>query len=258
MTNPADVAAYIGAAAWIPQIFRWGYKAYAKPIVTIIPNKQIELGYTTFGPILNIRLGLAVERKDVILNEIYVTVRHSDHDTHVLTWMGMSEKFSEISDEMGKKQVVERSDDAIALKLSTLMLTQKFVRFQDTEFHQEVASPMNEATAHQSYLMKAEPNYHDKLMASEQVHKLVEEYKKHFWWKAGKYSIHFQIRSPFKVNLSEKSFDFELLQDDIDALRQNLDLLRPAIENQIKLGLTGYTPKPLPWVWRNPKLSPKR
>lgn len=37
--TPTEIAAYIGAAAWLPQIATLIYKRVVKPIVTIVPDK---------------------------------------------------------------------------------------------------------------------------------------------------------------------------------------------------------------------------
>jgi hypothetical protein len=257
MTNSsADIAGYVGAAAWIPQLLRWGYLWYAKPTITVLLDRTAEIGFTTYGPIFNIRLDMAVDRKDAIIDHISVTIRHRNQETHVLNWMGMKETFSEISDQSGARQTIERDQNAIALKLSTAMLTEKIIRFQDPEFHSGYTPELNKATEHQVFLMKNNPNYHEIFMASEEVHHLIEAYKRYFWWKSGTYTLNFSFRSPSKIIVRENKFTFDLTQHDIDAIRSNIDLIKMAIENQIKRGLSGFIEKTVPWVWKNPSIVP--
>ncbi len=54
--NTTDIVAYLGAAAWLPQILNWIFIYFTKPAVTITPDKFASLGYTTFGSIFNLRL----------------------------------------------------------------------------------------------------------------------------------------------------------------------------------------------------------
>jgi hypothetical protein len=255
--SSAEFAAYIGAASWVPQIIRWGYKWYAKPQVRIIPDNFPDVGFTNFGPIFNIRVAIAVDRKDSIIDQMTATLRHNSGDSHTLTWMGINETFSEISDQSGNRQVVERKQNAVALKLSTSVLTEKFIKFQDPEFHHGYTPALKEATAHEAFLRKDDPNYQDKLLASEQMHRLLEEYKKYFWWKAGKYSVAFAVHSPIKVFLHENFFTFEINQQEADNLRRNLELIKDAYEGMIKKGLPGYIHKDVPWTWINPQIDRK-
>lgn len=61
--GPAEIAAYIGAAAWAPQIGSWMYGWLVKPRVQILPERMVEVGFTTLGPIFNIRLALSASKK---------------------------------------------------------------------------------------------------------------------------------------------------------------------------------------------------
>ena len=58
----ADIAAYIGAAAWLPQIGAWIYNAVSRPELKIVSAGQIEIGFSMFGPIANATL----DRKSVV------------------------------------------------------------------------------------------------------------------------------------------------------------------------------------------------
>jgi hypothetical protein len=40
--GPAEIAAYIGAAAWAPQIGSWMYGWLVKPRVQILPERMVE------------------------------------------------------------------------------------------------------------------------------------------------------------------------------------------------------------------------
>jgi len=47
------ILAVLGALAWLPQLFIIIKNVLVKPIVKIIPENQLEIGYTLFGPIIN-------------------------------------------------------------------------------------------------------------------------------------------------------------------------------------------------------------
>ena len=58
--TPVEIAAYIGAGAWIPQIISWIYKRMSHPIVKIVADSQAEIGYSYYGPIFNLNLTISV------------------------------------------------------------------------------------------------------------------------------------------------------------------------------------------------------
>jgi hypothetical protein len=134
--TPAEIAAYIGAAAWLPQIATWAYRKFVQPAVTIVPDKYAEVGFTPFGPIFNVRMAFSTENKDLIVDGFELLLRHSDGDTRTLRWSGLSETFSEITDAAGNRQVVSRDQTPIALKIGTESLIEKFVRFQEPRYHE--------------------------------------------------------------------------------------------------------------------------
>lgn len=59
--------AIIGAAAWTPHIIEWVYRFFARPKITVYPHKNPQIGYTFFGPIINIDLALLSEKKLLLL-----------------------------------------------------------------------------------------------------------------------------------------------------------------------------------------------
>ena len=65
-----DIIACLGAAAWIPQIITWGYKAITKPVLTITPDRTVSIGHTILGPIFNLRLSINVDKKDTLIDFI--------------------------------------------------------------------------------------------------------------------------------------------------------------------------------------------
>src|SRR3989304_9497204 len=103
--TPAEIAAYIGAAAWLPQIAAWIYRYFVQPAVTVVPDKYAEVGFTSFGPIFNMKMAFSADNKDLIIDGFELLIRHSDGASRTLRWSGLSETFSEITDAAGNRQV---------------------------------------------------------------------------------------------------------------------------------------------------------
>lgn len=252
-----DIAAYIGAAAWIPPIAALFYSRFVRPAVEIVPEKQVELGFTSYGPILNIRLALSSARKDATVDTIWADVRHSSGDVHRLTWTGMKETFSEITDTAGNRQRVERDQPAIAIRLTTSILNEKFVRFQDLAFHEGARPKINTLAEHIAYLAGQSGATSQAVTASKQFFDITEYFKSSFWWKPGCYTIEFGVSGRDNPQLRADRFAFELMQHDVDAFRQNLDLIKVEVDNTLSTWLPEYTPQPVPWQWRNIALVKK-
>ena len=252
----AEIAAFVGAGAWLPQVFTWIHKATTRPKLTIIPAKAAEIGFTTFGPIFNLRLALAVDRNDIIVTKLSVRLIHENGEHREFSWQGMKQTFSAIHDRSGIQQgSVEKDQVAIALKIRTSDLAELFFRFQEDRFDKHVNPIQREAEKHRQYLESQKKDYHDEFLRSEKYCALVNAHKEFFWWRPGTYQVKFVAESSQKLRMGPGKFEFELTPADVDALRANLNLIAASYEQQVKAALPGYSGSPVRWAWRNPVLT---
>jgi hypothetical protein len=254
--GPAEIAAYIGAAAWAPQIGSWMYGWLVKPRVQILPERMVEVGFTTLGPIFNIRLALSASKKDAIIDHLEVELRHGAGDSHVLSWIGLRETFTEIVDTAGNRQSIEKDQPAIAPKVTTAVLLEKLVRFHDLGFRERQRPVLNSLVEHLNYLRGQHADYRFRALKSRQAYDLFELCKSSFLWKPGEYTVHFRIKSRDGAVLDTAAHRFTLVQHDADALRFNLDLVKTEYENIIKSDLPDYQFKAVRWNWRDVPLTP--
>ena len=253
-----EIAGFIGAAAWIPQLINWGIKYFSKPNVIVIPDRAPEIGYSTFGPIINLRLAISTDNKEVLLNNFQIFLEHEDGEQHTLTWQGTTETFSQIRDQSGANQVVEKQETGIAIKVKMDLLTDKTFRFQENRFHESIKPVLSEANKHQSYLMSKKTDCHQELLDSEKVHELIGAYKSHFWWKAGIYSLKFSANCiNEKMNFDKSIYKFQLSQQDIEDLRTNIDLFDDYLEWHIKSGQENFNKSQPLFRWVYPKIDKK-
>ena len=168
--KPEEIAAYIGAAAWLPQIATWLYHKFILPSIRIVPNQYAQVGFTSLGSIFNVQMAFSVENKDIIVDGIDIRIRHEDGESRTLRWAGLAETFSEITDAAGNKQVVSREQAPIAIKIGTISLLEKFVRFQEPRYH-EADRPLFQAlVAHFNYLKQTSPdNYVAEVLKSKEL-----------------------------------------------------------------------------------------
>ncbi len=250
--TPTEIVAYIGAAAWLPQIATWIYRKVVQPIVTIVPDNYAEVGFTSYGPIFNMRMAFSAENKDLIIDGFELLLKHSDGDTHILRWAGLKETFSEITDASGNRQVIERDQIPIAIKIGTESLIEKFVRFQEPRYHESDRPPISDLIAHFNFLKRSNPeNYVSQTLSSKELFSVLETRQKAFWWKPGHYQIVLKLSSPRKFKLTHSQFDFTLTSIDIDRLKENLNNLEIDLKNIIKSNLPDFTSEVINWNWAN-------
>lgn len=246
MASPSEIAAYLGAAAWLPIIGNLVYRAFVRPFVTISPDTSVTIGFTGFGPSFNLNLAGSVEKKDATLEHLAVTLSHENGDSHRLVWTSMSETFSQVRDAAGmQQQIVEKEHRVIALRLSTNLLTERFVRFQDPAFHEAAKEPAHAVAQHGLFLI-GQGRYNE-LLQSQQCHDLLQEIKNQFWWAPGRYTVEFHIRSPHRASIRKRQYSFALSKVDIEMLRNNLPLIEWALEDMIRQHEPEYTPKNPQW-----------
>lgn len=251
--TPSELAAYIGAAAWLPQIATWLYGYFAKATIRVIPDAYAEVGFTTWGPIFNVRMAITAERRAAIIDGFELVLNHSDGETRRFRWSGLKETFSELRDDAGNAlQTMTRDQTPIALKVGTESLVEKLVRFQEPRYH-ETDGPLFQAlVAHFNFLKRSgDPEYVTKVLASKEVYDLNEARTNGFWWRPGRYDVTIVLSSPKKVTLEKPNFHFTLTANDVDQLRQNLDALRVELENVLNSNLPDFQAKPFIWNWAN-------
>jgi len=206
--------------------------------VRIVPNQYAEAGFTSLGPIFNLRMAFSVDNKDIVIDGMELLLRHQDGESRMLRWAGLGETFSEITDAAGNKQVVSRDQSPIAIKVGTQSLLEKFVRFQEPRYH-EGDRPLTQAlVAHFNYLKQTKPDaYVADALACKELFSLLEARRKAFWWKPGRYDIEVQLSSPQKFNLSSGRFRFDLTANDVQLLQRNFATLEAEVRNIISSNL---------------------
>ena len=117
----AEIAAYIGATAWLPPIAFLLYRWLRRPVLTIVPEQAPELGFTSHGTICNLRLAFIAEHKDLILDDLALDVVHENAERRALRWAGVKEDLGETRDAAGVKQgQLTREHPPTALRIATV------------------------------------------------------------------------------------------------------------------------------------------
>ena len=255
--TPAEIAAYIGAAAWIPQIAFLLYRWLREPVLTIVPERAPELGFTSHGTICNLRLAFIAEHKDLVLDDLALDVVHEDGERRALRWAGAKEDLGETRDAAGVKQgQLTKEHPLTALRVATAgPMIERFVLFQEPRYRNETDSVVRDLVAHFKHLQRTDPDYVNTVLASRELHSLLEARTQLFWWKPGHYKITFRPAAHTRFSIKQPSYSFELTPGDVEQLRQNLATLRRDLEDTIRTNLPEFRRELLTWNWVYPELN---
>lgn len=251
----ADIVAYIGAAAWVPQIIGWVIQAFSKPKVRLLPDRALSVGFTSFGPIFNLHIAFASERKDALLEELSVHLSHEAGDTRHLSWVSHAEAYQVLGSDNSVQQTVKRELPPVALKVGTDALVEKQVRFQDQEFIEQKAAVLAIADKKILHARKHNNFSPDDFLLSPEVSDLYQIYENFCWWRQGQYSLEFSIKSPNGASLFKQRYSFALTNEDVQRLKSNLQVARVEMRNIIFSAQEGFNTEPVIWHWCDPKMT---
>jgi hypothetical protein len=257
--TPAEIAGYIGAAAWLPIVIGWLYRVFVKAKVTIIPAEFPEVGFSTLGPILNVRMVITAARKMVIVDSIDLLLSHQDGESRKFHWSGMTEQLNQIVDDAGAtRQRVQKETEPIAFVVGTESVSVRFVRFQDPSFHEEMQQTLD-ALVEKAHFLKKQQNFsHADILKSEEFDKVKRGWARQFPWKTGRYLATFSVSSPQRLTLEQIGLEFFLADTDVEILKQNLAVNEDFHRGVLRQFEDG-TPQPaLNWNWRYPKAKKMR
>jgi hypothetical protein len=247
-TDAAEIAAWVGAGAWLPQIATWVYKAVVKPVVTVIPDRRAEVGFTSLGCIFNLRLAFSAERQGAIIDGLELVVRHENGDCRQLRWEGLAETFSEVRDEAGvMRQRVGRDSAPLAMKLGTTSLIELFVRFQEPRYHERMRSLFDALLAEFNHWKATDPSFVETTLKSRELAEVIEARRQAFWWKAGRYEVEARLSSPKRITVLRNQWSFSLTEPDIERLRRNIENLDADLRDTVKTHLPDFKQVPVTW-----------
>jgi len=249
--NLVDIAAVIGALAWAPVIIEWVIKAIKKPVITVILDKAPEIGYTTFGPILNYRIALTADNGPVVISKIEIVLVHESGERRLLTWQGMVQNYGFMTIE-DKKMPMERDQVALAIKVNDNDVEERLFRFQDENFNANWKVLMNKSVERLNIILNHNKDFHDELYKSDEIAKLRDQAMHGMTWKSGKYSAEIKINCNKPSRVIGNLFHFTLSTLDVERLKNNIAHAETAIKNEVYESQVGFQRQEILWNWQYP------
>lgn len=243
--------AVIGAAAWVPQIVGWVALHFAKPKIRLIPSRTPEIGYTSLGPIFNLTCALAADRKDGVVERMTAAVTHERGHSISFVWNFLNETFSQVRSADGIAEV-SKNQPAIALKVSTLVLTEKQIGMQEGTFDEEWRVRMNALIDRRGHLRRTDPeNFVDLTLRSKELDELVVFARNRFPWQEGTYTLNVDLQIVGVKKPTKQTFHFCLSSNEVERLRQNLEGIERYVKDLIEPPAAGVLPN-YRWNWAYP------
>jgi hypothetical protein len=240
--------AFLGALAWLPQIIIFIKNILTKPSISIISDKQIEVGYTSYGPIINIDLAFSSEKKDALINKICLELKHEKQEREVFMWEWFEEFLLEMAIPNQGRIPYTKKQKAFAIKVLTNSLSEKKIGFQIPELKAKANKLIFELNGMKQNILEQEQDINI-VKSQKEYHSLINLSKSSFIWKVGKYEINIDVftkenKEPFKHNI-----EFSLSDFDIKQLEKNIEMLNIMIENTFIIQDTEFLEK---WEWVYP------
>lgn len=243
--SPADIAAYIGAAAWAPQIASWLYKKWAKPQLGVMPATTMAITYSDAGPTVKVMLSVETQRCDVVVDRVELRIRHEQGEERRLWWSQIGELTQ------------QQTSPPTAIKITTTSLLDRQIVFQDTRFTAGLRKLNDAIIEHFNYLRATNSEALQLTLQSKEVHQARQSFEQGFYWKPGEYVFEIRLHSKSMRNPYTERFEITLSTADCDSLKANCDLFESYISAAI-LAASGI-PTNLPtWKWVTPDIHRMR
>ena len=250
-----DWIAIVGALAWSPHLLSMLKQWLTKSKIRVITNRNAEIGFTTFGPIFNLRLAFVVENRDIVISDIKIRLKHESGEEKVFEWQRITQPVLKMTTPDAGVMPFEKDQTVLAIKLNQKEIEERFIQFREISFIEAQQKYVSEAVRKITYL-KAEQRYNAEAFLREQEMTELYSFNKHaFAWKEGKYSVSIEIQSPQKFELFDNNREFLLTQIDITELSQNKDIIELDYRQSF-LGVPQGDQR-ISWQWINPTLVKK-
>ena len=248
-------AAILGALAWLPHLIKLIKDHFNIPEIRVIAQRTAEIGYSSFGPILNLRIAFSVRHRDVVISSIKIRLKHESGEERILSWHGIVQRLGQMQTPEGGPIPWEKELSVLAVKLTEKEVEERLIRFQEDDYHTNKENFEAKVVKRLTYLKEKGEYKPDEFLQSEEMKDLYSFIRHWFNWKQGKYTLTFELDSPEKFEIIENKYEFTLNPLNIELLESNKDLIPMSYEDQFKFGIEGYEPHKINWNWANPILK---
>ena len=250
-----DLAAIVGALAWVPPIFV-GMRAWiTRPEIRIITQPAPEIGFTAFGPILNLRIALTVRHKDIVITGVRLQVTHESGEESVFSWRGIVQRMGTFNYPQIGAVPFEKESNVLTMKVSPKDVEERFIRFQNLDFLEKKLMLDGVSLKRMAYLRKSETFDGPSFLKSQEMTDVYSFIKQSFSWKPGSYHVKVILESPDAFVVLDAEYAFTLSPLQIQNLSDNLNHIEAYFANEVLPMKEGEQRVPINWNWAYPDMQ---
>lgn len=249
----ADLAAYIGALAWFPQIVSWIKSAMVTLKLRVIPAESLFVTFDNEGPAVTITAAFSADRKDALIEDMALTTTHINGERRGLKWRLLSEAQSQLQFQVGGAPVMEMNKTlvATALKVTTDAVSDRTIRFVDFEFADRVDHLIRRLSELKQRLKGHESESH--VRTSKEFDQLREALLDDLYWKEGQYELVMALKEVRRRQPYRERFRFSLSKSDIEQVRSNKAHLESFLDRLVSpIAPASEEPQ---WTWASAKIE---
>ncbi len=247
-----DWVAIFGALAWTPHVISMIRNAITKPEIRVISSRNAELGFTTLGPIFNVRLAFSVKNHDIAVSGLKIRIIHESGEGKLFEWQGIKQEVFKMTTPDGSVMPYEKENSVLAIKLNQKEIEERTIQCQETAFINEKSEYEFKALKKLVYLNNQPSFNNDVFLRSQEMVDLYNYIKRSFSWKAGNYEVVVELESPDDFELVDHKFIFFLTPLDIEELEKNKGQIEVEYGKKAEAGDDEKIRAA--WNWRNPIL----
>jgi len=252
--NIIDWIAILGALAWTPHLFSFIHNFLTKPVIQIITPRTVSLGFTTLGSIFNLNLAFSVRNKDIVISSIAINLKHESGEEKVFNWQNIQQQIMKMRIPDGSVLPYEKEQSVLAIKINEKDIEERFIQFQESSFH-IVKNAREDKLAKDITYQRKQNKYDPKtFIESQDALEFFDIIKQAFSWKAGKYKVVINIKSPDAFTIKDNEYEFLLTAVDVDFLEHNKEYIKLDYKNYMVPQKEEDIEK-VNWNWRNPELK---
>lgn len=250
--TPIDWAAIIGALAWLPHLLKLAQDYFARPEVRLITAARPEIGFTTLGPIFNIRVAFVVTKKELVISGFRLILTHEDGDQRVFSWQGIVQTLGRHVSPEGGATPFEKELQVLALKISDRDADERLVRFHESSYTKEKQQYDDRAVKKGIHAKRQGQFDAEAFLRSEEMSEVFRFIKRSFPWKEGTYIAKFEIESPQGFSIVGDTYEFYLSAVDVEELEKNKEQVE--LDHRYRFTVPKPEDPQVVWAWRYPEL----
>ena len=250
-----DWVAILGALAWLPHLVAITRSYITKPEIRIITQKIAEIGFTTYGPIFNMRIAFSVENHDAVISNFKAKITHESGEEKLYEWQGLKQQVMKMHTNDGSIPY-EKENSVLAIKLNQKEVEERTIQCQEVSFIAGKRNIEDKAPKRLSFDRDQEDYDPAEFLKCQESIDVYNYIKHAFSWKSGKYTVVFELESPEKFNIVDNEYEFTLMAMDIEELERNkLSIEQDYMNTFIQTEDPAY--REVRWNWRNPSIYKK-